>query len=119
MTDARAVLATFATGFQPREIDDDILDLTTSPTRAHYDLTARAYDMFVGLTVWHRALWRTTPAAFRAFAASIYDARSEGPHVELGCGSLLFTADLYDADRGRPVILIDQSIEMLRLTRSP
>src|SRR6185436_14272722 len=106
MADARALLQTLVTVGQPREIDDEILDITTSPPRAHYDLTARAYDVLVGSTIWHKTMWNTTPAAFRDFAATIYNARPEGPHAELGCGSLLFTSHLYHENRGRPIILI-------------
>src|SRR3954470_1258045 len=114
MSDARSLLEQLASSHTLREIDDDIVDLTTAPPRAHYDLTAPAYDVLVGSSLWHRTLWRTTPGAFRAFAESIFAARPSGPHVELGCGSLLFTSHLYGEDRGRPVVLIDQSVQMLR-----
>jgi SAM-dependent methyltransferase len=105
------------TSGHPRELDQDILDITTSPPRAHYDLTAPAYDVLVGSSLWHETLWKTTTHAFRTFASTIYGSRSEGAHVELGCGSLLFTSHLYVEDRGRPVILIDHSVRMLRLAR--
>ena len=55
---------------------------------------------------------------YRAFATRIFESRATGPHVEIGCGSLLFSSHLYGHDRGRPVVLIDQSIEMLRRARS-
>jgi SAM-dependent methyltransferase len=115
VTDARDLLAAVTIGPPPRELPGGIYDITTSPPRAHYDLTARAYDVLVGSTAWHRLLWKTTPAAFRTFAERIYSSRAGGPHVEVGCGSLLFTAHLYGDDRGRPVILVDQSIQMLQL----
>jgi SAM-dependent methyltransferase len=100
-----------------REIDDDIVDITSIPPRAHYDLIAPAYDVLVGSAIWHRVLWGTTPGAFRAFASAAYRSQAEGPHVEVGCGSLLFTSHLYGDDHGRAAVLIDQSIRMLRLAR--
>ena len=117
MTDARALVARLATDIAPREIDEDILDVTAAPPRAHYDFTAPAYDVLVGSTLWHKLLWKTTPAAFRKFAEQVYRRRDDGPHAEMGCGSLLFTAHLYGEDLGRDVVLIDQSVRMLRLAR--
>jgi SAM-dependent methyltransferase len=117
MTDARAFLHSLATDVTPREIDRDIFDVTATPPRAHYDLTAPAYDVLVGSATWHRLLWKTSPNAFRAFAERVYHSRADGAHAEVGCGSLLFTAQLYGGDRGRAVVLIDQSLQMLRIAR--
>jgi SAM-dependent methyltransferase len=117
MSDAHAAFEELA-GQRPRELDTDIFDLSAPLGGAHYDRIARLYDALLSTNLYNRVMWKSSPARYRAFAASVFDSRSTGLHVEVGCGSLLFTAQLYDRDRGRPVILIDQSIEMLRLARA-
>ncbi|MEP6493303.1 MAG: methyltransferase domain-containing protein [bacterium] len=118
MTDARAALGLLTGITSPREIDDDILELSPgTPRAAHYDRIAFGYDALLGATSYNRILWKTSPQRCRAFAHDVFHARTSGTHVELGCGSLLFTSHLYAEDRGRPIVLIDQSIEMLRRAR--
>lgn len=119
MSDPHAALALLAGTTTPREIDDDILDLSPgTPRPAHYDRIAWAYDYVLGARSYNRLFWKTSPHHNRAFAREVFSARDSGTHIELGCGSLLFTAQLYDDDRGRPAILIDQSLEMLRRARA-
>ena len=116
-SNARAALEELA-GRTPQEIDRDIFELSPVVGSAHYDRIAPLYDVVLGTDIYNRATWRTTPAAYRAFATQIFASRSSGTHVEIGCGSLLFTSHLYERDHGRPSVLIDQSIEMLRRARS-
>jgi ubiquinone/menaquinone biosynthesis C-methylase UbiE len=117
MTDARAALEELA-GRPPAEIDRDIFELSPIVGPAHYDRIAPLYDIVLATNIYNRLTWRTTPAAYRAFATRVFESRPAGTHIEIGCGSLLFTAHLYERDRGRPSVLIDQSIEMLRRARS-
>jgi SAM-dependent methyltransferase len=117
MNDARTALEQLAGG-TPREVEPHIFELSPPIGPAHYDRIARIYDAALGTRAYNRILWKTTPARHRAFATSVFDSQTAGPHIELGCGSLLFTAHLYEHDRGRPVILVDQSIQMLRLARA-
>jgi len=106
------------TGRIPAEIDRDIHEISPLVGAAHYDRIAPLYDLVLGTNLYNRAMWRTTPAAYRAFATRVFESRASGTHVEIGCGSLLFTSHLYEEDRGRPCVLIDPSIEMLRRARS-
>src|SRR3954463_10267653 len=85
---------------------------------AHYDRMGRLYDIACGTRTYNRLVWGTTPEASRAFASSIFASNARGPHVEVGCGGLLFTSHLYDDDRGRECVLIDPSIAMLRIARA-
>ena len=117
VTDARAALEELA-GRTPAEIDRDIFELSPIVGSAHYDRIAPMYDALLGTNSYNRVMWRTTPATYRAFATRIFESHASGTHVEIGCGSLLFTSHLYERDRGRPSILIDQSIEMLRRARA-
>ena len=117
MTDGRLAFEEL-TGRTPAEIDRDIYEISPVVGAAHYDRIAPLYDAVLGTNAYNLATWRTTPAAYRAFATRVFESRVSGPHVEIGCGSLLFTSHVYQEDRGRAVILIDPSIEMLRRARS-
>ena len=99
-------------------IDRDIYEISPVVGRAHYDRIAPLYDAVLSTKLYNRAMWKTTPDAYRAFATRVFESRTSGTHVEIGCGSLLFTSHLYERDRGRPAILIDPSIEMLRRART-
>lgn len=103
----------------PRQIDDAIFAVDGTPaTDAHYDRMGKLYDVVCGTTAYNRAVWGTTPDRSRAFATRIFDSQARGPHVEVGCGGLLFTSHLYDDTRGRVCILTDPSVEMLRIARA-
>lgn len=82
-----------------------------------YDRMAPFYDTVVGTRVYNAAVWGSSPAAYTRFAATALDSRIDGPMLDAGCGSLLFTASLYRVTR-RPIIAFDQSISMLRRARS-
>jgi SAM-dependent methyltransferase len=115
MTDARALLERITVG-PLTAVDDDIFAVHAG-SGAHYDRMGWVYDAVCGTRAYNALVWNTTPTASRDFARRIFDSRVEGPHVELGCGGLLFTAELYAEDRGRPCVLIDPSITMLRMAR--
>src|SRR4051812_8948588 len=115
MTDARQLLERIA--IEPLSaIDEDIFG-SNSAAAAHYDRMGWVYDAVCGTRAYDALVWNTTPEVSRDFARGVFGSRAEGPHVELGCGSLLFTADLYAHDRGRPCVLIDPSLAMLRMAR--
>jgi len=115
MTDARAALESLA-GRSLSMLEDGVIELTPV-ANAHYDRIGRAYDPLIRTNAYNRIVWRSSPAAYRAFAERVFESRREGAHVELGCGGLAFTSHLYREDRGRSVILIDQSLTMLRIAR--
>jgi SAM-dependent methyltransferase len=116
MTDARAVLAANGTFV---DVEESIVALEGSTARdTHYDRMGKLYDVVCGTWMYERLVWGTTPARLREFASTVFSSRQTGPHVEVGCGGLLFTSHLYYEDRGRACILIDPSIKMLRMARA-
>lgn len=80
-----------------------------------YDRRAAAYDRVVGSRMYNRLLWGSSPSTYAAFAE--HAVRSNGgPLLDAGCGSLVFTGDVYiRADR--PLVLVDQSLGMLYAAR--
>ena len=43
---------------------------------------------------------------------------ADGKVLDFGCGSLAFTAETYSQHSERPVVLVDQSLKMLRMAKS-
>jgi SAM-dependent methyltransferase len=84
--------------------------------RAAYDRKGAVYDAIVGRSLYHRFLWGTTGAAYTRFAQMALAAASgeEDWFVEIGCGSLLFTASLYRRRSRARAVLVDRSLPMLR-----
>ncbi len=80
-----------------------------------YDRHARVYDRLVGNRLYNRALWGLEPSRYVAFAAEAL-ADGRGPLLDAGCGTAVFTADLY---RGatRALTLVDGSAAMLAKAR--
>lgn len=81
---------------------------------APYDRRAALYDTFVGRPLYHRVFWGTSPSAYARFARAALERTTDGHFAEVGCGSLLFTAPMYQAAHGPPVVLVDRSAQMLR-----
>jgi SAM-dependent methyltransferase len=79
-----------------------------------YDRHARSYDAVLGRPLYHRAVWGCRMASFAAFARDAYDASGGDPFAEIGCGSLLFTAQMYREASNARAVLIDRSLPMLR-----
>lgn len=81
-----------------------------------YARRARGYDAVVGSRIYNRIMWGSSPASYAAFARAA-SASSEGPMLDAGCGSLVFTADVHAGSK-RPLVLVDRSLGMLRATRA-
>lgn len=81
-----------------------------------YDRRAAAYDLVVGSRLYNRVMWGSSPRAYAAFAERAVRS-GDGPLLDAGCGSLVFTADAY-ARAARPLVLVDRSAGMLRAARA-
>ncbi len=76
-----------------------------------YDRRAALYDAVTGSPVYNRLVWGTSPRDYTRFAAAAV-ASGTGPLLDIGCGTALFTAEVY-RDTERPVILSDRALAML------
>lgn len=105
-----------ADGVAPRQLEEGIysvLPMDAGPH--HYDSWAALYDFVVGSRPYNRLVWGCPPREYGRFAARAVRS-ADGCLLEAGCGSLVFTAAVYGrADR--PLILMDQSLGMLRRAR--
>lgn len=78
---------------------------------SRYDRQARTYDLVIGNRLYNRLVWGTSIASYAAFAAAAA-ADTDGPLLDVGCGTAVFTADSYRRT-DRPLILVDRSVGML------
>ncbi|MCC6527007.1 MAG: class I SAM-dependent methyltransferase [Polyangiaceae bacterium] len=110
--------ATLRPGLVPRALDAGIQSfLGQDAERAEYDAFGPAYDRVVSNRVYTRLVWGASPAQWTAFARTALQACDTGPLLDVACGSLTFTADVY-AQATRPVVLLDRSVAMLGMARA-
>lgn len=80
---------------------------------ASYDRIARGYDLVVGNALYNRVVWGCPKPTYRAVAHEFLQTVPNGPIVDFGCGSLVFTAPEYHGHAER-LTLFDRSLAMLR-----
>lgn len=98
-----------------RETGGRVLSSVAGPVPAtRYDRHARAYDRLVSSWAYNRFVWRSSVASYTAFAAEAL-ADGDGPLLDLGCGTTLFTAQCYRTS-DRRLVLVDRSAGMLART---
>lgn len=83
-----------------------------------YDRMRPLYDRVMGNRLYNSLMWGYRITDFASFCQEALAASSDGWVLDAGCGSLIFTARTYAHDTRRPVILLDQSIEMLQAAKS-
>ncbi len=99
-----------------RQVDEDVYSLLPPDAKgAPYDTRAAAYDRIVGSALYNRLLWGVSVEQYHRFVRTAL-ASGDGPVLDAGCGSAVFTAEAYrDADR--PLLLVDRSRGMLDAAR--
>ncbi|MDQ4048248.1 MAG: class I SAM-dependent methyltransferase [Actinomycetota bacterium] len=102
-----------ASGRSLRPASPEVLSaLSTHDEGAPYDRRASFYDRLIGSRVYNRLAWGASVTDYRAFAAEAL-AADDGPFLDAGCGTLVFTATAY-RKASRPLVLVDLSLGMLR-----
>lgn len=76
------------------------------------------YDLIACNPIYNRLIWGYSVKIFPQIAKGALRSADEGMVLDLGCGSLAFTAKTYSQCIERPVILVDQSLKMLRMAKS-
>jgi SAM-dependent methyltransferase len=96
-----------------RPADGGILSaLPPGDEGAPYDRRAVVYDRLIGSPLYNRLAWGTHPSQYASFATEAL-AAGDGPYLDAGCGTLVFTAAAYRRAT-RPLVLVDRSLGMLR-----
>lgn len=76
------------------------------------------YDVVACNRFYNRLVWGYWTKAFHSFCLDALGSSTSGWVLDVGCGSLAFSAKAYLRHTARPVIFLDQSIKLLRLARS-
>lgn len=76
------------------------------------------YDLVACNPVYNRLIWGYSVRIFSRLASEALRSSQDGPLLDIGCGSLAFTAKTYCQHPDRPVILADQSLKMLRMAKA-
>jgi SAM-dependent methyltransferase len=101
-----------------RQLEERLFSVLPEGTAGHaYDGRARAYDRMIGSGLYNRIAWGTSPADYRRFARRAVQSAPGGWFLDAGCGTLLLTADAYLAAPTRPIVVLDQSLGMLKRAR--
>lgn len=96
-----------------RKTKDGLFSVVDAPGIAAYDNKAKAYERIVRSKLYNQVIWGAQPKDYIHFAEkAILD--TNGIILDVGCGGLAHTAAIY-ANRKQDCILLDQSIEMLRI----
>jgi ubiquinone/menaquinone biosynthesis C-methylase UbiE len=102
-------------GRQVHELERGIFStLAPDAPSGRYDARGLApiYDNLVGSRLYNRLIWKADPREYARFERRAIDS-ADGWMLDVGCGSLVFTADVI-ARSERPIVLLDYSNEMLR-----
>jgi SAM-dependent methyltransferase len=83
-----------------------------------YDRFGSIYDVVACNRLYNRLVWGYSISDFHALCLDALRSAADGWVLDAGCGSLAFTARTYTQYSGRPVVLLDQSIKLLRMAKA-
>jgi len=100
-------------------VEDGIFTTLEADQRGHeYDDKAKGYDALIGSAIYNKLIWGNRLADYRRFCEKALTSRPTGYVLDAGCGSLVFTAEVYAQQTDRPLVLLDRSLGMLRRAKS-
>jgi len=98
-------------------VEDDIYSVLADPAiEHHYDRRAAVYDFLVGTRFYGWVAWGSYPIDYFSFARESFTSGAGGRFLDVGCGSLIFTAASY-LESDRTIVAFDESLAMLRRAR--
>ena len=82
-----------------------------------FDKMARFYDVVICNPLYNRLMWGYSVTSY---AAIVHDALAakDGWVLDVGCGSLAFSAKKYKKCTERPIVFFDHSLNLLRIAKS-
>jgi ubiquinone/menaquinone biosynthesis C-methylase UbiE len=103
-----------------RLVEPDIYSvLPDNKTGNEYDTQfGFIYDWVACNPFYNRFIWGYSVKIFSQIANAALQSSTQGKVLDMGCGSLAFTAKTYSKFSERPVVLVDQSLKMLRMAKS-
>jgi ubiquinone/menaquinone biosynthesis C-methylase UbiE len=85
-----------------------------------YDRTGAAgfYDFVLCNRVYNRLVWGYPPKDYTQLCQRALNSSADGWVLDAGCGSLAFTAKAYLDYSKRPIVFLDQSINLIKRAKS-
>ncbi len=107
-------------GVSLRSIEPHIYSvLTNAEVDNSYDKKfGDVYDWVACNPIYNRFIWGYSTSKFASLTYDALRSSKEGYILDLGCGSLAFTAKEYLQYSERPVVLLDQSLKLLRIAKA-
>jgi ubiquinone/menaquinone biosynthesis C-methylase UbiE len=99
---------------QTHRISPNIISTLNDHERAaSYDKIAAGYDFLVGNPVYNKIIWGCSTAEYSRAAQRFLQQVPNGPVIDFGCGSCIFTAKAYQGHESR-MTLFDRSLGMIQ-----
>ncbi len=121
MTDPQMLLSIISDDVSLRLVEPSIYSVySTGEMPGRYDTfgASTIYDMVACNRFYNRLMWGYSVSDYVTLCESAFASSSDGWVLDIACGSLAFTARFYAKDSQRPVVLLDQSLKLLRKGRS-
>ncbi|NOX34238.1 MAG: class I SAM-dependent methyltransferase [Deltaproteobacteria bacterium] len=109
-----------AEGIQLRLVEPSIFSVfPDNKARNSYDNKfGTFYDLVACNPIYNRLIWGYSTAKFSWLTELALNSSDNGNILDVGCGSLAFTAKTYVNYDKRPVVLLDQSLKLLKMAKS-
>ncbi|KPJ76116.1 MAG: hypothetical protein AMJ54_12760 [Deltaproteobacteria bacterium SG8_13] len=107
-------------GADLRQVEPHIYSvLAPGKTSGSYDkMFGNFYDRVACSRLYNRLVWGYSTAEYQVLCRDALVSTTEGWVLDAGCGSLAFTAKTYGSCSRRPVVLLDQSLKLLKMAKS-
>ena len=118
--DIESLSGIISEGVRLRQIEPDIYSAyPTDESGSTYDRPfGNVYEIVACNRFYNRILWGYWPREFHLAAQEALASAPDGLVLDAGCGSLAFTAKAYSKYSARPVVLLDNSLKLLRIARA-
>lgn len=120
MVDEQQLSEVISSDVRLRTVEPHIYSLYSSDKGINsYDrMMGAVYDLVACNRVYNRLVWGYRTSEFHALCHKALTSSARGWILDAGCGPLAFTARAYAGYSKRPVVLLDQSITMLRMAKT-
>lgn len=121
MTDTQILSAILSKDASLRLVEPDIYSVySPGEMPGAYDGfgASTIYDLVACNRLYNRLMWGYSVRDYATLCENALASSSEGWVLDIACGSLAFTAKCYADYSKRPVVLLDQSLKLLRKGKS-
>jgi hypothetical protein len=121
MSDPRILLEIISEDVSLNLVEPDIYSVySIGDSPGSYDSIGAStiYDTVACNRFYNWLMWGYSIKDYATLCGDTLDSSSEGWVLDLACGSLAFTAEIYANCSNRPIVFLDQSLKLLRKGKS-